>query len=99
MSKVFPKLIVYNYDQNDFSLSDVTKYVISKDAKRLTVMNVDKATDILCVQCSVENDYGTVWGDGCLTVICELMRKHRGLEVWENWDFKLTVPGLLITWE
>lgn len=57
--------------------TDVTKYKISPDKKRLEVKNVDKATDILCVQCSVENDYGTSWGDGCLTVILQTVVTDR----------------------
>ncbi|CAL1547741.1 unnamed protein product, partial [Lymnaea stagnalis] len=37
--------------------------------KKLTVKGVNKARDILCVQCSVTNARGTTWGDGCLNVL------------------------------
>ncbi|XP_059153448.1 neuronal-glial cell adhesion molecule-like isoform X1 [Physella acuta] len=51
------------------SHTDPNKYVVSDGDRKLTVKSVMKDTDILCVQCYVENSEGGIWGDGCLTVI------------------------------
>jgi len=49
--------------------SNPTKYRLSGDNKRLTIMKVKKASDIQCVQCEMTNSEDTTWGDACLTVI------------------------------
>ncbi|XP_005112979.2 neuroglian [Aplysia californica] len=61
--------IWYINSEQTGSHTDPSKYLISADKKRLTVLSVRKATDILCVQCKVVNEEGTTWGDGCLNVI------------------------------
>lgn len=43
--------------------------VLSDDKKVLTLNNVTKQNDILCVQCIVKNSVGQTMGDACLNVI------------------------------
>ncbi|GFO37486.1 neural cell adhesion molecule l1 [Plakobranchus ocellatus] len=50
---------------------DPSKHQFSDDNTKLTISKLSKATDIQCVQCKVSNQYGTIWGDACLNVICK----------------------------
>lgn len=58
------------------SHNDINKYVVAPDQKSLEVKSVNKASDVLCVQCSVDNNYGTTWGDACLTVVLPIKLTH-----------------------
>jgi len=51
------------------SHNDINKFVVAPNQKSLEVKSVNKASDVLCVQCSIKNNYGTTWGDACLTVV------------------------------
>lgn len=44
------------------------RFTLSGDRSKLILNNVNLG-DNMCLQCVVENDYGTLFGDGCLTVI------------------------------
>ncbi|XP_052762584.1 neurofascin-like [Mya arenaria] len=44
------------------------RIIVNSDRSVLTIPNVQKE-DVMCFQCLVSNNYGTVPGDGCLTVI------------------------------
>ena len=46
----------------------IGQFTISGDRTKLTVNNV-KREDNMCLQCVVENNSGTLFGDGCLTII------------------------------
>uniref|UniRef100_A0A0B7B4G9 Neurofascin/L1/NrCAM C-terminal domain-containing protein n=1 Tax=Arion vulgaris TaxID=1028688 RepID=A0A0B7B4G9_9EUPU len=49
--------------------TDPSKFQLSNGNRTLTVLKVQKATDILCVQCEVVNHVDTTWADACLNVI------------------------------
>ncbi|XP_059158072.1 neural cell adhesion molecule L1-like [Physella acuta] len=51
------------------SQTDKTKFVFTDGNKKLTIRSLKKATDIMCIQCSVSNPVGTTWADGCLNVL------------------------------
>lgn len=51
--------------------SDPNKFRLSDDKKTLTVYNVTKPADIMCVQCEVSNDVDSVMANACLNVICK----------------------------
>lgn len=46
----------------------VDRFTITSD-RTMLMLNDVKLTDTMCFQCMVTNDYGTLVGDGCLTVI------------------------------
>lgn len=46
----------------------IGRFTLSGDRSTLTLNNVNIG-DNMCLQCLVENNYGTLFGDGCLTVI------------------------------
>lgn len=46
----------------------VGRFTLAGDRTKLTLNNVSLG-DTKCIQCMVENDFGTLFGDGCLTVI------------------------------
>ena len=50
--------------------ADVTigRFTLQGDRTKLTLSEVT-LNDNMCIQCMVANDYGTLFGDGCLTVI------------------------------
>lgn len=47
---------------------DNIKFRLTLDNKKLTVINVQRATDIMCVQCVVRNNIGDAFGSACLNV-------------------------------
>nr|KAG5690508.1 hypothetical protein BaRGS_008935 [Batillaria attramentaria] len=49
--------------------TDPTKYKFSDGNRKMTVMYPNKASDIACFQCYVENSVGREFSDGCLNVI------------------------------
>ncbi|XP_059166601.1 neural cell adhesion molecule L1-like [Physella acuta] len=55
------------------SQTDKTKFVFREGNKKLTIKSLKKATDIMCIQCSVSNPVGTTWADGCLNVLLPII--------------------------
>ncbi|KAK7474902.1 hypothetical protein BaRGS_00033857 [Batillaria attramentaria] len=49
--------------------TDATKYKFSDGNRKMTVMYPNKANDIACFQCYVENSVGREFSNGCLNVI------------------------------
>ncbi|XP_046350934.1 neuroglian-like [Haliotis rufescens] len=54
---------------NPMPVQNSVKFEFSDNAKVLTVMNLNKETDIMCFQCNVSNNVGYEFGDACLNVI------------------------------
>ena len=50
----------------------IGRFTLQGDRTKLTLKNV-QINDNMCIQCMVENDYGTLFGDGCLTVIDKIV--------------------------
>ena len=50
----------------------IGRFTLKGDRTQLTLKDVN-INDNMCVQCLVENDYGTLFGDGCLTVIDKIV--------------------------
>lgn len=46
----------------------INRFQINSQRSQITLPQV-KLSDTMCIQCMVTNDYGTLVGDGCLTVI------------------------------
>ena len=46
----------------------IGRFTLQGDRTKLTLREVT-LNDSMCIQCMVANDYGTLFGDGCLTVI------------------------------
>ncbi|BFZ25079.1 hypothetical protein BsWGS_28118 [Bradybaena similaris] len=47
---------------------DNTKFRLTMNNKKLTIVNVQRATDIICVQCVVTNNIGDAFNSACLSV-------------------------------
>lgn len=50
----------------------IGRFTLTLNRTKLTLKNV-QINDNMCVQCMVQNDYGTLFGDGCLTVIDKIV--------------------------
>ncbi|XP_041361601.1 contactin-5-like [Gigantopelta aegis] len=59
------------------------KFQFSDLNRVLTVKNINKKTDIMCLQCLVKNEIGRAFGDGCLNVVLPITINERPPEKQE----------------